>query len=158
VLNLSSSLPLLGSARIRLQQLAQSRPHRGDAVSAYCAEHPGTLRVGHVLCHCEPLRALRTADLLDSPEELVLLDERGTVLMQMLHDRIRSIECAPASECACRAPHHMQSEEHLFIRFEDDQGAETQLEISMGALDDVGPIRQLCEYLRSRTGFDTRAA
>jgi hypothetical protein len=137
----------LATARVRLSELAKPTH---DPTTCFCEEHPGTVRVGHVLCHEDTLGDILTSDLLICPDSLVLLDPDGSVTLQIPFQRIRTVQCAAPG---CMDRHLPQSEEHLFVRFENEQGEESCIEISLGALDDTGPVRQMCEFLRSRIGI-----
>jgi hypothetical protein len=152
---LPANRPWLALARTRLLELANPNRRSSDPVSCYCQEHPGTLRVGHVLFRAERFSRLKTStDLLVCKDSLVLIDREGTVVLEVPHARIRAVECAPATDEACRDPRLAQSEEHLFIHYEADDGHEAHLEVSVGALDDRGPVHQMCSCVRSRVGLD----
>jgi hypothetical protein len=138
----------LATVRVRLRELAKPAP---DPVTCFCEEHPGTLRVGHVLCQAGTRGEMRTSDLLFCDDSLILMNDEGNVTLQIPRERVRGVECAPPTEGMDR--HLPQSEEHLFVRFESEEGGETSLEISVGALDDTGPVRQMCEFLRARVGL-----
>jgi hypothetical protein len=151
MLSFQSALPWLTNARSWLAGMATPRrTGSSDAAACFCEEHPGTVPLGRVLCHTTAFEGLRTAEMMACCDALVLLAGDGTELAHVELERIRTVECASASPGCSRESNPLQSEEHLFIGFDDEQGNRSQLEISFGALDDVGPVHQMCEYLRSR--------
>lgn len=138
--------------RSQLLEWLKSPQTADDPATRFSREHPGTLRIGHVLFHGDSFPGLEVSTLLVGEDGFVLLDEEGKVAASIPRERVHGVECAPASREACRDRRPLQGEEHVFVRFEDEQGQEHYLEISVGALDDIGPVRQLCDCLRSRIG------
>lgn len=143
----------LRSAVSRLRDLARPNPARPDAVTAYCRSHPGALRLGHVLWHLESEEGIRPADLVLDGDVLFLLDRAGTELMRIPRERVHAAGCAPGTAEGCWTRGLPQSEEHVFIRFSDEDGVDSHLELSIGAMDDAGPVHQMCDCLRSWLGL-----
>jgi hypothetical protein len=142
----------LATARVRLRRLAKPTL---DPTTCYCEEHPGTVRVGHVLCHADSLGEAVTSDLLICSDSLVLLDGNGQVILEIPRQRLRAVECAAPSGMDRHLP---QSEQHLFVHFVNERDEPSCIEVSVGALDDTGPVQQMCEFLRSRLLVGTAVA
>jgi hypothetical protein len=150
MLSLQTALPWLTHARSWFSEVGAPKREVRDAIACFCDENPGTVPLGRVLYHTTAFDGVRTAEMMDCCYALVLMDRDGTVLTRIDWQRIRAVECASASADACRERNPLQSEEHLFIDFDDDQGERSRLELSFGALDDVGPVHLMCEHLRAR--------
>ncbi len=158
MLSIPATPSWLTTVRNHLQEWLKSHHEAADPAVRYSREHPGTLCIGRVLCHGETFRGLQVSTLLVGSDALVLLNSEGNLALSIPRERIHGVECAPATQSACRDRQPLQGEEHVFVRFEDDQGRESHLEISVGAMDDIGPVRQLCDCLRSRIGAVDSAA
>jgi hypothetical protein len=152
MLSFSANPGWLPNARSQLHEWMNPSSPGEDPATRYAREHPGTLRIGHVLCHGETFEGLEVSTLLVSDEGFVLLNDAGDLVLSIPRERVHGVECAPATEEGCRDPRPLQGEEHVFVRFRDEQERESHLEISVGAMDDIGPVRQLCDCLRDRLG------
>jgi hypothetical protein len=155
MLSFAAARPLLSTIRVRLLELAKSSRDANDPASYFCQEHPGTLRVGHVLFHGDASDEPKTSDLMVSSDSIVLLDGKGNVMLEIPHERVRSVECGHPT--AGHDRHLPQSEQHLFVRYENDEGGDASLEISVGVLDDTGLVHHICECLRTRVGLESAA-
>jgi hypothetical protein len=148
MMSFASARPWVANALNRLSEASPKRAAR-DVTACYCQEHPGTIPLGRVLYHTSAFDGVRAAELMECCDALVLLDQNGAELAHIERARLRTVECASASAGGCRERNPLQSEEHLFIGYDDEQGRRVEVEISFGALDDVGPVRKMCDHLRS---------
>jgi hypothetical protein len=70
-------------------------------------------------------------------------------------DAIERVECGPPSSAAATGD-CTQAETHLFVWLRDGLGR-NRIELSLGAMDDDGPVRHLCAVLQRIVGSNLSA-